>query len=87
MKWGDVRNTYPSQWVIIEAVEAHSEGNKRIIDKIAVIDSFMDGTRNVLLENAKLQRLYSGREIFVVHTSRSELDIEERRWVGVRAGT
>ncbi|KJR96119.1 MAG: hypothetical protein VR68_15435 [Peptococcaceae bacterium BRH_c4a] len=87
MKWDDVRNTYPSQWVVIEAVEAHSEGNKRIIDKIAVIDSFMDGARNVLLENAKLQRLYSGREIFVVHTSRSELDIEERRWVGVRAGT
>ena len=57
MKWDDVRNTYPSQWVVIEAVEAHSEGNKRIIDKIAVIDSFMDGTRNVLLENAKLQRL------------------------------
>lgn len=87
MKWDDVRNTYPSRWVVIEAIEAHSEGNKRIIDKIAVIDSFMDGTRNVLLENAKLQRLYSGREIFVVHTSRSELDIEERRWVGVRAGT
>jgi len=87
LKWDEVRNTYPSQWVIIEAVEAHSEGNKRIIDKIAVIDSFMDGTRNVLLENAKSQRLYSGREIFVVHTSRSELDIEERRWVGVRAGT
>lgn len=86
MKWDDVRNVYPSRWVVIEAVEAHSEGNRRIIDKIAVLDSFMDGTKNVLLENAKLQRLYPGREIFIVHTSRLELDIEERRWVGVRAG-
>lgn len=72
--------------MVIEAVDAHSEGNRRIIDKIAVIDSFMDGTKNVLFENAKLQRLYPGREIFIVHTSRLELDIEERRWVGVRAG-
>lgn len=78
---------WQKDWYIAEVAASNQSANKRIIDKIAVIDSFIDGTRNVLLENAKLQRLYSGREIFVVHTPRSELDIEERRWVGVRAGT
>ncbi|MEW5817556.1 MAG: hypothetical protein AB1798_19425 [Spirochaetota bacterium] len=86
MNWEDVKKAYPSQWVIIEAVEAHSEGRKRIVDQMAVIDSFKDGTKNVFLENARLQRLYQGREVFIVHTSRPELDIEERRRAGVRVG-
>jgi len=49
------------------------------IDKMAVIDSFMHGTKNVLRENARWHKLYPGREILIVHTSRPELDIEERK--------
>ncbi|MGI9861957.1 hypothetical protein SDD30_11320 [Moorella naiadis] len=86
MQWEDVKRAYPSQWVVIEAVEAHSKDNKRIIDKMAVIDSFMHGTKKVLRENARWHKLYPGREILIVHTSRPELDIEERRWAGVRLG-
>lgn len=86
MNWEDVKKAYPSQWVTIEAIEAHSEGNKRIVDQIAVIDSFREGTKNVLLENARLQKLYRGREIFIIHTSHPKLDIEERRRAGVRIG-
>jgi len=63
MNWEDVKKAYPSQWVIIEAVEAHSEENKRIVDQIAVIDSFREGTKNVLLENARLH-VYGSLKVY-----------------------
>ena len=31
MRWSDVRTTYPNQWLVIEALEAHTEGNQRIL--------------------------------------------------------
>lgn len=34
MRWEDAKKTSPQQWVIVEAVEAHTEGDKRIIENI-----------------------------------------------------
>jgi len=33
MLWKEVKIAYPNQWVIIEAIEAHAEGKKRIVTK------------------------------------------------------
>ncbi len=40
MLWKEVKNIYPNQWLIIEAIEAHTEENKRIVDQITVIELF-----------------------------------------------
>lgn len=29
MVWEEVKNVYPNQWLIIEALEAHTEENRR----------------------------------------------------------
>jgi hypothetical protein len=42
MQWSKIRNLYPSQWLLIEALEAHSEGEKRILDDLAVLETFGD---------------------------------------------
>jgi len=34
----------------------------------------------------RLHRVYPAREFIFVHTSRPDLRVEERRWMGVRAG-
>ncbi len=34
MRWDDLKKTTPHQWVIIEAVDAHTEGDNRIIEDI-----------------------------------------------------
>lgn len=85
MLWNDVKKTYPNQWVLIEAIEAHTEGDKRVLDNIAVVGTFGDDNNSAMLEYIKLHRKHKDKELFVVHTSRPELDIIEQRWTGVRA--
>jgi len=35
MRWPDVRTAYPDQWLVIEALQAHTEDNRRILDQIS----------------------------------------------------
>lgn len=85
MIWNEVKESHPDQWIIIEAMEAHTEGNKRIIDEVAVVDTFLNDNNKALLEYVRLHRKHRERELYVVHTSRPELDIIEQKWMGVRA--
>jgi hypothetical protein len=83
VKWTEVRSSYPSQWVIIEAVEATTRDKKRIINEMIVISSF-DDNNMALRKYIDLHKEHPDREIYVVHTSRETLDIEELTWTGVR---
>jgi len=85
MLWNEVKKAYPNQWVIIEAIEAHTEGNKRIINQLTVVDNYQDDNSKALLQYLKLHRKHKDREFYVVHTSRPQLDIIEQRWIGLRA--
>ena len=83
MRWPDVRTAYPDQWLVIEALEARSVGNRRIFDRIAVLDICPDG-RTTMKRCGELHRKHPEREFCFVHTANTELDIEERRWIGIR---
>lgn len=83
MKWKEIRNHYPSQWLLVEALEAHSEEDKRVLDEIAVVDIFPD-SKEAMSGYAKLHHQEPDRELFVLHTDRETLDITERRWIGIR---
>lgn len=84
MLWSEIRNTYPNQWLVIEALEAHtSPGNMRKLDKIAVIEICEDGDA-AMRSYRHLHSQFPIREFYFVHTSREELDIRERQWVGIR---
>lgn len=84
MYWLDVRKAYPNQWLVIEALEAHTTpSNQRQLDKIAVIEICEDG--NTAMKSYRhLHAQYPEREFYFVNTSREELDIRERQWVGIR---
>lgn len=83
MNWETLRNHFPNQWVLIEAIEAHSDNGKRIIDRIAVINQFAEG-KDALNEYKLIHKAEPGRELYVAHTSKVELEIVERKWLGVR---
>ncbi len=83
MRWQELREQYPGQWVLIEALQAHSEQQKRIVDQLAVINTYPDSTV-AMKEYLKLHRAAPEREMYVVHTDREQLDIQERQWVGIR---
>lgn len=83
MNWEEIRARYPHEWLLVEAIEAHSESGKRILDKLVVIDVFTD-SRQAMQGYKQLHRKGPNREFFVLHTDRESLDIEERRWLGLR---
>jgi hypothetical protein len=86
MKWSDVRSAYPEQWLVIEALEAHTTTeNFRIPDKLAVIDTCLDGA-GAMKRYRQLHQQYPQREFYFVHTGREALTLRERQWLGVRRG-
>jgi mannose-6-phosphate isomerase-like protein (cupin superfamily) len=85
MIWSEVRKAYPEQWLIIEALAAHTEGNQRRLDRIAVIETCTDGAA-AMQSYQRLHHEYPVREFYFVHTGRETLDIRERHWIGIRRG-
>lgn len=83
MHWSEIRQSHPDQWVVIEALEAHTEGDRRILDRIAVVEQCPDGA-SAMQSYRRLHRQYPSRELYFVHTSREDLQISERWWMGIR---
>ena len=79
MRWPDIRTTHPDRWLLVEALEAHSEGHRRIVDRLAVLEVCPDGA-TALQRYRELHREHPDRELYYVHTANSELTIEERSW-------
>ncbi|WP_254698607.1 hypothetical protein [Parageobacillus sp. VR-IP] len=40
MKWSERRKQYPNQFVLVEAVSAYSQNDKRIIEEMTVINRY-----------------------------------------------
>ncbi len=84
MHWQEVREKYPEQWLIIEALDAHTEGIQRYLDQIAVLELCPDGA-SAFARYRELHQQNPVREFYFVHTSREVLDIRERQWLGIRS--
>ncbi len=85
MTWSEIRSHYPHQWLLVEAIQAHSRSRagKRIVEQLAVMQTFSDPL--TAMESYKhLHRAHPGREWYVVHTDKEALDITERKWLGIR---
>jgi hypothetical protein len=83
MTWENIRRQYLHKWLLLEAMQAHTEGNKLIVEDLAVLDTFPDSVAAIRRYN-ELHRAAPERELYVFHTDRAELDITERRWIGIR---
>jgi hypothetical protein len=38
MRWPDVRDAHPDQWLVVEVLDARPQDNVRIIERVSVID-------------------------------------------------
>jgi hypothetical protein len=83
MRWPDVRDAHPDQWLVIEVLDARPQDDGRIVDRVSVIAVCDDG-RATMKRYAELRRLHPHREFCFVHSSMTELKIEERLWLGIR---
>lgn len=83
MTWPEIRGQYPHEWLLVEAIRARSQGGRRLLDELAVVDRFPDGGA-AMRGYLDLHRGFPDRELYVLHTDREDLDIEERFWLGLR---
>jgi len=85
MRWTQVRADHPDQWLVIEAIAARSEGQRRVIDRMAVVAICADGSA-AMHSYRELHAVRPERELYFVHTATPALAIDERLWLGIRPG-
>lgn len=82
MRWEEVREQFPDEWVVCEAVSSRSEDGFCYVDEVIVIDRYDDS--NVAMKRYyELHREHPYREYGFFHTSRESLKLREK-WAGVR---
>lgn len=83
MRWDEIRQRYPHQWLLVEATQAHTVGDQRIVEELEVLETYPDVMPGMRAYK-ELQRQNPFRELYVLHTDRETIEITETRWVGIR---
>jgi len=86
MTWDDIRSRHPHRWLLVEALEAHSASGRRIVEDLAVLESFPEATL-AMKGYKEFHRREPHRELYVLHTDREDLNITESHWLGIRAAS
>lgn len=84
MNWNDVKKAFPAQWVLIEAINAKTIGDKRIIEQMDIINSFADDGDFAFQKYIEMHKNHKEREYYIYHTSNDTLNIGVKKWLGVR---
>lgn len=82
MRWDEVQERFPNEWVVLEATKAYSREGQRFIEEMSVIDSYEDSTK-ALKRYSELHQEDPHREYCFFHTSRPEV-VARERYVGIR---
>lgn len=84
MKWAEVCDAFPNQWVLIEAIQAYTnDDSERILEEVAPLKKFSNSP-DAMKWYQKLHHEDPTRELYVLHTNRQNPNIIEKKWVGVR---
>ena len=78
MLWQQVRETYPEQYVLVQALKYHTEDNRKYVEEVAIIKPIKDA------QEATRELLHAKGDHFVYHTSKEQIVIELRTRPGVR---
>jgi len=83
MRWEDARKQHPDKSLVIEVLDDHSDGQRRIVDRLTIVDVCADGAA-AFGRYRELHAEHPDRELYFAHTANTELEIDERPWVGFR---
>jgi hypothetical protein len=84
MTYSEVRQAHPNTWLLLEAFKAHSQDEYRILEDLAVLNVF-ETSLDALKAYRELHHINPTRELYVAHSSKPELIIKERVWLGIRS--
>lgn len=76
MRWEEIRQQYPHQWLLLEATKAYSVPGRWIVEEMEVVGSYPDGSA-ALRAYGEMHRREPLREIFFFHTDRETIEIGE----------
>ncbi|MFC9707288.1 hypothetical protein ACFTRD_03930 [Paenibacillus sp. NPDC056933] len=77
MKWEEVQQMFPNQFVKFEILHSEETENQEVIDEVAVIGPVSD-------EKATQELLNSRDKTLVYHTSKDQVIVRVRKNVGLR---
>lgn len=84
MKWEDIRQAFPEQWILIEVIQAYTnKQSERILEEIVPLEKFSNSP-DAMKVYQEIHQDDPNRELYVLHTSRKKPNIIEKKWVGVR---
>ncbi|MDR6779826.1 MULTISPECIES: hypothetical protein [Paenibacillus] len=86
MKWEEIAESHPRRFVLVEAIKASSNNRVRNLEDMAVIQDY-DNPKDAWSGYKHLHKLYPSRELYVFHTSRSDVEVVEEFFSGVRQRT
>ena len=75
MDWPTIREKFPHRWVIVEALDAYTEGALRIITELNIIQTFAQDWTEAWEQYKQLHHADKSREYYVLHTDREQLEI------------
>ncbi len=76
MTWEEIRNQYPHRWLVVEAIDAYTDGPHRVIDNLNVMTVLgEDDWKPAWKEFERLHHADKEREYYPLHTDRKELNI------------
>jgi len=71
MTWQEVRKAYPNQWLVIEAIEAHTEEDRRLLDQIAVVETSADGASAFQASSVCIERTLNANSTLCTRGARA----------------
>ncbi|CAH8769285.1 hypothetical protein [Paenibacillus dendritiformis] len=83
MKWGEITETLPDRFVLVEAIKATSNNQMRYLEDLAVIQDY-DNPQEAWNGYKHFHKLHPSRELYVFHTSRTDVEIVEEFFSGIR---
>lgn len=78
MQWEEVRKIYPDQYVKLQILASHTEGNTKFVDEVALIRAIQDP------KEATKELLQAKDGVIVSHTGNDELKVEIRTLRGLQ---
>lgn len=86
MKWGEITELHPGRFVLVEAIKVSSNNYVRQLEDMAVILDY-DSPQEAWNGYKHFHKLHPTREFYVFHTSRSDIEVVEEFYSGVRQRT
>ncbi|GGF59719.1 hypothetical protein GCM10010912_01180 [Paenibacillus albidus] len=86
MKWDEIAELHPGRFVLVEAIKASSNNRLRQLEDLAVIQEY-DNPQIAWNGYKHFHKLHPTRELYVFHTSRSDVEVVEEFFSGVRQRT